>query len=119
VTAQEVYDSIKAWFSQDDVLMGMQNGECLYRGNDHDPRSRIRCAFGCLIPDKLYHQRMEWLTIHDVLRDYPDLEASLSLTSDALTFARDAQEAHDNNAPHKGAFLGRLHSLAAEYGLQA
>ena len=53
---------------------------CRYRQNGH-PEDRTRCAFGWLIPDVLYHQKMEYQGCFDVLDKCPELAELLGMSS--------------------------------------
>lgn len=49
---------------------GCVTNRCLYRG-DGDPKSEVRCAVGCLIPDELYELNRDWegSAVSNELRD--------------------------------------------------
>lgn len=42
--------------------------ECAYRGDNG-----LKCAIGCLIPDELYNEKMEGISIHGLARKFPSL----------------------------------------------
>lgn len=111
MTNQEAYDAILAHFEQDGAVFGWgdirridDNGyvsverDCVYRGNG-DPKSPLRCAFGCLIPDDLYNPGMEGTTASGVLTvsgKYGDLKAHFDGLN--LTFLDTIQGMHDRLA---------------------
>lgn len=56
---QAAIDAVYAWFSRPYAERGSTTGgSCVYRG-DEDPKSHVRCAIGCLMPDELYDSEFE------------------------------------------------------------
>lgn len=41
---------------------------CAYRGDNG-----LKCAIGCLIPDELYHEDMESITVIDLVKGFPEI----------------------------------------------
>ena len=57
-TAQEVFDHVVAHLRKQKVRSVSADGSCKYRGPNG-----LMCAFGCLIPDDLYHSTFEGMNV--------------------------------------------------------
>lgn len=96
LTAQEVYNTVKAHLIKQGDVSFDGRGDCAYRGDNG--RS---CAVGCLIPDDEYDFKMEGQTV-DSLLDECDLELSHDLRGFLTThrkLLKDLQWVHDDNDP--------------------
>jgi hypothetical protein len=84
--------------------------KCLYR---HQLRNGkvLKCAVGCLIPDRLYTPRMEGKTWGQINNMFPQVVAKLSLPSH---FYIELQQVHDDWATHNSlrTFKDKMRSLA-------
>jgi hypothetical protein len=87
VTNQEVFDTVaRHLLRQGRQSVGYRG--CAYRGPNG-----LRCAIGCLIPDREYAAAMEGSGIHG------PVEAVLRARKVNLSLAYDLQVVHDNRAP--------------------
>lgn len=89
---------------------------CIYRG-DQNPASKVRCAFGALIPDGFYRPNMEAKNASAVIIDNPDLYIYLGEPDENDRHWLDRlQRAHDSIANAHGSvesFLVQLDDMAA------
>lgn len=73
---QEVFNHVVAFLAkQGKKSANFTTGTCFYRHED------LKCAAGCLIPDELYHPKMEytgWNTLCNRLNLFPDFETYLN-----------------------------------------
>lgn len=121
MTTQEAYEQIKEFFSQPDAVRGFdENGMgCVYRAGE-DRLSPIRCAFGCLIPDEMYHPDIEGLGADEAFRwlQREGIPIDTIMDDVDLGFICAAQVAHDKSETITE-FLERLDEIAAsKYQLQ-
>lgn len=144
MTKQEVYEQIRSHFTKPGAVLAYEpmskdsgNG-CVYRLNQ-DPKSPVRCAFGLLIPDEVYHPEMENKNASDLIYAYrslnelyggempnegeyhPDMEDEEWVPQGLVDFINEAQLKHDNAAMHEGtveSFVLSLDELAMKSGLE-
>jgi hypothetical protein len=99
-TKQELFDYITTFLFKQGEPSVDGDGNCAYRGN-----GGLMCAFGCVIPDSIYHWRMENVLSQDVIRDGRAYHARHVDYFNALktheNVIQSLQDAHDG-APHKG-----------------
>jgi len=75
-----------------------ESSKCLYIGPDNK-----RCAFGCLIPDELYDEKMEGKVAHAViinhikLREHLGIPISVSIFDEPFRLLDMLQSVHDND----------------------
>lgn len=84
------------------------SGLCVYRGNQ-DPASPIRCAIGCILPDRLYRPEYEEKAarvLWDVLTG--ERVISAEVTPDFLT---NLQQVHDDAATEEKSIAQFLSNL--------
>lgn len=107
---REIIAKVREHFSQPGVEFGYDSVEssCVYRG-DGDRTSSVRCAFGVIVPDKLYDPSFEGMVASDVMREdnrisdlfdgeiVSDIPA-LSDSNYSSTFIDALQELHDGAA---------------------
>lgn len=84
---------------------------CVYRGTNNS------CAFGCLIPDELYHPNMEKKNIRLLLESFPKLLKQIGLPQDSASvkFYTRAQDIHDHYWTRRNE---KFRDLCHEYKLQ-
>lgn len=98
MTTEEARLQMIEWFSRPDAVFGYEAGYgCVYRGHQ-DPHSQIRCAFGCLIPDKAYSPEMENRIASAAIHESADVAWKLDVTSMDTAFLDIAQHKHDTMA---------------------
>lgn len=124
---QQVFDKVWDHFvTKGKPLSVNAEGSCFYRG----PKGE-RCAFGVLIPNRLYDPSMDaygGVRASSLLREYPNVAEYLGAevsdiyeeATDDMQFLDDLQAAHDRVA--KGDWLeagieGSLRELADRYDL--
>jgi hypothetical protein len=64
-TAQQLFETSVACLrtqGQKSFIGDMDNYSCRYRGSDD-----CKCAVGCLIMDREYHEKMEGLLVHELI----------------------------------------------------
>lgn len=114
MTTQEAYDKMRAWFTKPGAQLAKdERGLCCYRLNGRR-NAKVRCAAGCLIPDRLYDREFEGHDT-DVLYDDPDLASIFGCVD--REFLQQAQETHDG-AKTVAEFLSQLDEDAAAFGLE-
>lgn len=124
---QEMFDKVWDHFvTKGKPLSVSAKGSCFYRG----PKGE-RCAFGVLIPDRLYDPNMDafgGVRASSLLRWYPDVaeyldaEVSYEEATGDMLFIDDLQTAHDRVAKGDADWLeagieGSLRELADRYDL--
>ena len=97
--AQEIFDKVKKHLLKQEVKSVNKEGACGYRGLN----GRV-CAIGCLIPDSLYDENMENLSIWNetcieatLLGQNRELADLLGIENGPLL--RELQVVHDNYHP--------------------
>ena len=86
MTDQEVFDKVVTAL-REQGCKSMDDGACVYRSKDGR-----KCAVGHLIPDELYHERMEGKVCFHLCRAYPGVRR-LGLN---MTLVLNLQRAHDH-----------------------
>lgn len=93
---QEIFDAVVEHARQMETRSKEKGeGGCKYRMNGN------KCFVGCLIPDDVYQESMEYLNVHDVLADFPGFKSLFTkLTtvcghSNLVNFLRNIQLIHD------------------------
>lgn len=111
LTKQEVFDTVKAHLlAQGD--QAMDNGECVYWDRDHD----MKCAVGCLIPEKVYREGIEGFgvrEIQDFLKDYCNIDTEETGMLDLL---EQLQSMHDRDEPNT--WSENLKEIKKEFNLE-
>ena len=70
MTEQEIFDKVVTHlFAQGKPAKDIDGEGCMYRAPDG-----CKCAVGCLIPDDIYHPRMEWNDIRKIVLHYSELQ---------------------------------------------
>lgn len=137
VTAQDVYERIRAYFSKPGARLARKDVpnprhdldpefepatilQCSYRMEDAD-RTVRRCAAGCLLDDEAYYE----LCIEDAEGEAWEMvagafqEALGEFTPEARHFVGDAQSTHDQRDTIDAAdFVRRLDIMASGHGLE-
>jgi len=85
---------------------------CLYRGKDG-----LKCAIGCLIPNKLYDKGMEDNSVDELLTKWPKLNKLFEINSKrwVLDFLEELQLIHDQS--HPNSWRNKLAELAEQHEL--
>jgi len=95
---------------------------CMYRGPDG-----LKCAIGCLIPDDMYHESFESLSITMLAKNPKDpaaQELMEYLGIDNLDLLSELQQIHDHTPTSlsmesiKYLWSVRLNKIIVEYGLE-
>ena len=134
MTTQEVYEAQRRFFKEDAICFAVvdkvvENDSdeapidaetiCVYRG-DNDPKSPVRCAIGCVLPDELYTAGMEENSVTQVIGTY-DAVAELFEGVDEQ-YLEESQRAHDlmaeDGCTTLDEFVVRLDQLAKRFCLE-
>lgn len=115
MTTQDAYEAIRAWFLDPTVPYGYANGACVYRG-DEEATSPIRCAAGCLIPDKDYRPDWEGSGSDKVIEALP--VHFLEVDADFLDKAQCLHDSAAINGIPRERFIHDLDSLADHCSLE-
>jgi hypothetical protein len=113
MTEQKIFDTVALHLiKQGKQSIDAAKGMCLYRGPNG-----LKCAVGCLIPDKVYRPEMEG---HSVSR-FIDTYDGLNFLQPFDAILNDLQEAHDatygENQKWTDAVVLRLRKIAKKYNL--
>jgi hypothetical protein len=99
-TNEEVFDTVRSHFAArllggSQELARTEKGRCLYR-LEKDGQV-LKCAVGCLIPDEMYNERMEYKPLSYVIDTFAS--ASFLLFSDNVdeAYLVYLQRLHDNS----------------------
>jgi len=67
--------------------------DCWYR---HPSRVELKCAIGCLIPDKFYSEEIENKTVEEpIVKEVLKKSLKTSFTSSDIALLKDLQDVHD------------------------
>ncbi len=94
--AMEIFEKVKTHLLEQNALaMDEELVSCQYRSKEG-----LKCAVGCLIPDKLYEPIMEGNMVDGLLRDFHSLSPFLLAEDlsykDGLGLLENLQYMHDN-----------------------
>lgn len=108
---QGIFDAIVTHLRKQGRKAQNYRGTCFYRAPNGD-----ECAFGCIIPDNVYADRLENVSAHALL-DPTHLEwtRELALYVPFEQLITDMQSVHDNHGPEE--WEGRWATLARRFGL--
>lgn len=111
--AQEIFDKIMAHLRAQNARAADVSG-CLYRTDDG-----LKCAMGCLIPDKLYNHTMEGKGVSSLIVDHPELFKYLGIEDHASTYflLRDMQSLHDDDLYPKKGWIEKAYDIGFKYNL--
>ena len=71
--------------------------DCWYR---HPSRVKLKCAIGCLIPDKFYSEEIENKTVDEpIVKEALKKSLNQSITSSDIKLLKDLQDLHDYQDP--------------------
>lgn len=133
MNTQIAYERIREWFvtPKHDFAFDMGVGDCVYRGEGN-----LRCAVGAVLPDKLYNEDMEGMSVQGISDRFKSVANFFRNTS--MSFLVDVQRLHDDCAKEclnplamdetealipeevifqRGRFIDGLDSLARKYNL--
>lgn len=83
-------------------------GQCVYRSSEG-----LKCAIGCLIPDKMYSSNLETKNIGAILIENDEIKELLKGINEQLLYS--LQSIHDSVEPFM--WKNSLYRLAKEYHL--
>lgn len=113
MTNQEIFNKVyKHLLTQNkqavsyNLFYGQKNKLCKYRSKN------LKCAIGCLIPDKLYSKNMEGLSVEELAIEYPEL----GFKKGNIRLLGDLQSIHDLYDPTL--WKQELKDIAKEFKLK-
>lgn len=71
--AQKLIAHIRSFLAVQDQVSADTNKACQYRG-----KNNTRCSVGCLIPEDMYEEGLEFKCVYTLGMDYPELIEYLS-----------------------------------------
>lgn len=92
LTNQEIFNKVSKHLIAQGKQCVTKDGDCVYRG----PKN-LKCAIGCLIPDKSYVKDMEGSGASYLFRDYPVIMEESKLKKQSLQLLHYLQRAHDDS----------------------
>ena len=111
---QEIFDTVVTHLRKQGkkaVVMGSEGPSCMYRSPDG-----LKCAAGCLIPDRDYLPEFEGVTINDG-DHYPVVKYfSSKFDEDGMELISELQTVHDFMEPQDWEL--RWESIAIDHGLK-
>lgn len=105
---QEVFDTVAKHLLNQGRISESPDGSCGYRGQDG-----MKCAIGVLIPDDLFREEMEGVTVEKLIPLYSDIGSLFSRVDTGLL--NRLQLVHDTIDPYS--WKQELRFLASRYDL--
>jgi hypothetical protein len=130
MNTQQAYVKIRKWFSDPSHEPGYETttDRCVYRYGG-DPKSQVRCAVGCLIPNRIYDPSLDdpnlsgvvassAVTYTNELSDFfqdvdVDFLESVQTLHDDMCIGRDVPKGFD-----RVKFINQLDQIASEHELR-
>jgi len=105
LTRQEIFNKIRKHLLKQKKRAGSSTGGCRYRTTCKG--KVLRCAVGCLIPDRLYQKSFEGVSVWNEytqaeLKGQKEIQAvlrKLGVSARSFGFLRDLQKIHDDISP--------------------
>ena len=99
LTEREIFDKVKNHLlaqgkRSTKIDPTVEISPCAYRGTDG-----LKCAIGCLIPDKLYFASLEGNDVQQLAYEHPEVFPNIEFTPEIISMLYELQIIHDSEDP--------------------
>jgi hypothetical protein len=111
LTDQEVFNKVVNHLLNQGKLATNGKGACAYRSEEG-----LKCAVGCLIPDKFYDKEIEGKLVSNIFKNFPWIMEKSGLSPASEPLLARLQTIHDIEYP-SGRWRASLVTIAYTFGL--